>query len=246
MQAWQSAVNQVAGEFNPDTGEMAHGVIVLSVPRRAGKSALVLAQLVRRVLGQARSQNWYTAQKGSDAGRTFRQEWLPTLRSSGLAPRLKISMRGGSESFELTARGSSATCFPPVEDALHGTNVDLAVVDEAWAHSAETGAGLELAVFPAQLTRPGSQTWIVSAGGTLESVWWDSWLFRAEQALADGNPGIAIFDWGADTEAAGYDPRDPARPGGRRTRRWATRSARRPSPPSWPAAPISPPSSAPS
>jgi hypothetical protein len=209
MQLWQSAVNQVAGEYDPSTGEMAHGVIVLSVPRRAGKSALVLAQLVRRVLGQARSQNWYTAQKGGDAGRTFRREWLPTLRSSGLASKLKVSLRAGSESFELVARGSSATCFAPVEDALHGTNVDLAVVDEAWAHSAETGAGLELAVFPAQLTRPGSQTWIVSAGGTLESVWWDSWLFRAEQALADGNPGIAIFDWGADVTAEGYDPRDP-------------------------------------
>jgi hypothetical protein len=210
MQPWQSAVNLVAGEYDPATGEMAHGVVVLSVPRRAGKTALVLAQLCRRVLGQARSQSWYTAQKGGDAGRTFRREWLPTLRSSGLASRLKVSLRAGSESFELAARGSSVTCFAPVEDALHGTNVDLAVLDEAWAHSAETGAGLELAVFPAQLTRPGSQTWIVSAGGTLESVWWDSWLARGEQALAAGDPGIAIFDWGADTEAAGYDPRNPA------------------------------------
>jgi hypothetical protein len=210
MQRWQSAVNAVAGEYDPATGEMRHGVVILSVPRRAGKSALVLAQLVRRVFGQARSRSWYTAQKGGDAGRTFRQEWLPTLRSSGLSKHLKISLRAGSESFELVGHGASATCFAPVEDALHGTNVDLAVVDEAWAHSAETGAGLELAVFPAQLTRPGSQTWIVSAGGTLESVWWDSWLFRAEQALAAGTPGIAIFDWGADPDAAGYDPRDPA------------------------------------
>lgn len=210
MQTWQSAVNHVAGEWDPATGEMRHGVVILSVPRRAGKTALILAQLTRRVLGQARSQSWYTAQKGGDAGRAFRREWLPTLRSSGLASRLKVSLRAGSESFELVARGSSATCFAPVEDALHGTNVDLAVIDEAWAHDAETGAGLELAVFPAQLTRPGSQTWIVSAGGTLESVWWDSWLARAEQALAAGTPGIAIFDWGADPDAAGYDPRDPA------------------------------------
>ena len=94
-----------------------------------------LAQLARRVLGQARSQSWYTAQTGGDAGRTFRREWLPILRSSGLARHLKISLRAGGESFELVARSSSATCFRPGRSrALHGTNVDLAVIDEAWAH----------------------------------------------------------------------------------------------------------------
>ena len=210
MQAWQSAVNAVAGEHDPDTGEMVHGVVVLHVPRRAGKSAICLAQLARRVLGQARSQSWYTAQTGGDAGRTFRREWLPILRASGLARHLKVSLRAGGESFELAARASSATCFAPVESALHGTNVDLAVIDEAWAHDADAGRGIELAVFPAQLTRPGAQTWIVSAGGTLASTWFDGWLERGEAALDAGRPGIALFDWGADNTAADYDPTSPA------------------------------------
>jgi hypothetical protein len=210
MQAWQSAVNAVAGEYDPASGEMVHGVVVLHVPRRAGKTAITLAQLARRVLGQARSQSWYTAQTGGDAGRTFRREWLPILRSSGLARHLKISLRAGGESFELAARASSATCFAPVESALHGTNVDMAVIDEAWAHDDAAGRGIELAVFPAQLTRPGAQTFIVSAGGTLASTWFDGWLARAEDALTAGRPGIAIFEWGADATAPGYDPRNPA------------------------------------
>jgi phage terminase large subunit-like protein len=210
MQGWQSAVNAVAGEVNPDTGDMVHGVVVLHVPRRAGKSAVALAQLGRRVIGQPRSQSWYTSQSGGDAGRVFRREWLPILRSSGMARRLKVSLRAGAESFELVERGASATCFAPVETSLHGTNVDLAIVDEAWAHDDDTGRGIELAVFPAQLTRPGAQTWIVSAGGTLASTWFDGWLERAEQALAAGRPGIALFEWGADDKAADYDPRNPA------------------------------------
>ena len=210
MQAWQSAVNRVAGEFDPATGEMVHGVVLLHVPRRAGKTAITLAQLARRVLGQAGSQSWYTAQTGGDAGRTFRREWQPILRSSGLARHLKVSLRAGGESFELAARASSATCFAPVESALHGTNVDMAVIDEAWAHDDDAGRGIELAVFPAQLTRPGAQTWIVSAGGTLASTWFDGWLERAEEALAAGRPGIAIFEWGADSTAPDYDPRNPA------------------------------------
>jgi phage terminase large subunit-like protein len=210
LQAWQSAVAEVAGEYDPATGEMVHGVVMLHVPRRAGKTALILATLARRVLGQRRSQSWYTAQTGGDAGRTFRREWVPVLRSSGLSRRLKISLRAGSESFELPAHASSATCFAPVESALHGTNVDLAVIDEAWAHDDEAGRGVELAVFPAQLTRPGAQTWIVSAGGTLASTWFDGWLERAEAAHAAGDPAIAIFEWGADPAAPGYDPTSPA------------------------------------
>jgi phage terminase large subunit-like protein len=210
MQGWQSAVNAVAGEVNPDTGDMVHGVVVLHVPRRAGKSAICLAQLARRVIGQPRSQSWYTAQTGGDAGRVFRREWLPVLRSSGLARRLKVSLRAGAEAFELAERGSSATCFAPVEASLHGTNVDLAVIDEAWAHDDDAGRGIELAVFPAQLTRPGAQTWIVSAGGTLASTWFDGWLERAEAALDAGRPGIALFEWGADAGAADYDPASPA------------------------------------
>jgi hypothetical protein len=210
MQAWQSAVNAVAGEYDPDSGEMVHGVVVLHVPRRAGKTAITLAQLGRRVLGQPRSQSWYTAQTGGDAGRTFRREWLPILRSSGLARHLKVSLRAGGESFELVDRAASATCFAPVESALHGTNVDLAIIDEAWAHDADAGRGIELAVFPAQLTRPGAQTWIVSAGGTLASTWFDGWLERAEEATAAGRPGLALFEWGADATAPDYDPRRPA------------------------------------
>jgi hypothetical protein len=210
LQPWQSAVNRVAGEWDPATGEMVHRTVVVHVPRRAGKTADVLAQLARRVLGQPRSQNWYTAQTGGDAGAAFRKEWLPILRSSGLARRLKISLRAGGESFELLSRGAAATCFAPIEAALHGRNADLAVIDEAWAHDLDAGHDVELAVFPAQLTRPGAQTWIVSAGGTIASTWLDGWLERAETAYLSGDQSIAVFDWRADHEDRSYDPTSPA------------------------------------
>ena len=58
---------------------------------------------------------------------------------------------------------------------------------------------------PAQLTRPWRQTWIVSAGGTIDSTWWDRWLCAGER----GTPGVALFDFGADPTALDYDPSDP-------------------------------------
>jgi phage terminase large subunit-like protein len=210
LQAWQVLVADTAGEYDPITGELRYSVVILHVPRRAGKTALVLARLVRRLLGQARSQSWYTAQTGGDAGRTLRREWLPVLRSCGLYGRLKVSLRAGAESLELVRHDASVTCFPPIESALHGTNVDEAVIDEAWAFDLDTGRAVEQAVFPAQLTRPGAQTVIVSAGGTIESTWFDGWLERGEGALAAGEDGIALFEWGADPDAPDYDPTSPA------------------------------------
>jgi hypothetical protein len=210
LQAWQTLVADVAGEYDPATGDLHYPVVVVHVPRRAGKTALVLAKLLRRLLGQPGSQSWYTAQTGGDAGRTFRREWLPVLRTAGLYNRFKVSLRAGAESLELPRRSSSVTCFPPIESALHGTNVDEAVIDEAWVFDLDTGRAVEQAIFPAQLTRPGAQTLIVSAGGTIESTWFDGWLVRAEGALAAGAGGIALFEWGADPAAPGYDPRDPA------------------------------------
>jgi hypothetical protein len=48
--------------------------------------------------------------------------------------------------------------------------------------------------------------WIVSAGGTIESTWWDRWLTVGEQ----GSPGVALFDYGADSSADDYDPGAPS------------------------------------
>ena len=201
----------MAGEYDPSSGALAHPVVVLHVPRRAGKTALTLATLLRRLIGQTASRSWYTAQSGSQAGYTFRREWVPILHAAGLTDRIRVSLRAGGESLSLGAPHYSAvTCFPPVETALHGTNVDLAVIDEAWAFDLDGGRAIEHAVLPAQLTRQGAQTWIVSAGGTEESTWLDDWLTRAEGALAAGDPAIALFDWGADPTAPDYDPRDPA------------------------------------
>jgi len=95
--------------------------------------------------------------------------------------------------------------FAPEKDALHGMNADDVTIDEAWAFSLEQGEAVEAAVRPAQLTRPWRQTWIVSAGGTIESVYWDQVLQMAERAAT-----VALFDYGADPTDAAYDPASPS------------------------------------
>lgn len=171
------------------------------MPRRAGKTTVNLAVNLDRLDIFDASRGWYTAQRRETAAKLFRDEWLPMLDHLPHLYRARKSQ--GSEGIHKRRGSSRLQLFAPTADALHSTNVDTATVDEAWAFDIDGGEGLEGAIFPAQLTRPWRQTWIVSAGGTIESTWLDRWLDAA------GLPGVAVFDYGADPDAPDYDPGNP-------------------------------------
>jgi hypothetical protein len=201
---WQWDVADVAGESNDAGDGFRYRTVVLSVPRRAGKSTLVLAANLDRLDLIADARNWYTCANGREvAAKLFRDEWAPMLEPLSRLYRLRKSQ--GSEGVHKRRGSSRLQLFAPTPTALHSTNVDTATVDEAWAASIDEGEGIESGITPAQLTRPWRQTWIVSAGGTIESTWWDRWLQTGEA----GVEGVALFDYGADPLADDYDPGDP-------------------------------------
>ena len=205
---WQRLVADVAGELDPATGRFAFSTVVVSVPRRAGKTILTLATSLQRVSQIELGRAWYTAQTGTDAGVTFRDSWAPIVSRSVIAPAYKVRLSNGSQSFTDRYSGGMLSIFAPTESAVHGQDVDLATLDEAWAFTAAQGEAVESAVAPAMATRPAPQLWIVSAGGTADSVYWDRVLTRAEEHVAGGGrDGVALFDWGAGPDD---DPADPA------------------------------------
>lgn len=200
---WQLVVNDVAGEINDAGTGFQYPIVVLSVPRRAGKTADVLATCCDRMDIALDVRAWYTAQRREDAAKQFRDEWVPMLEPLEHLYRLRLAQ--GSEGFRKRRGHSRLQLFPPTETALHGQNADVAVVDEAWWFNVDQGESIEAGIRPAQLTRPWRQLWIVSAGGTIESTWWDHWLTVG----ADSTPGVALFDFGADANASDYDPGNP-------------------------------------
>lgn len=200
---WQWAVAEVAGELADDGTGWRYPVIVLSVPRRAGKSTLTLAANLDRLDLVDNARGWYTAQTREHAAKLYRDEWVPMLAPLDRLYRLRKSQ--GSEGVHKRRGSSRLQLFAPTANALHSTNADTVTIDEAWAFTIESGEAVESGTRPAQLTRPWRQTWIVSAGGTIESTWWDRWLCAGEA----GTPGVALFDFGADPTAADYDPGDP-------------------------------------
>ena len=174
---WQRLVADVAGEIHDSGVGFAYPIVVLVVPRRAGKTLLTLA---RGLAGSVRHDDlraWYTAQRREDAARQFRDEWTPAILGADILNAQFRLYRGAGKEGVWARRGSSRLqIFPPTETALHGHNADLVVFDEAWAFDTLLGDALEAAARPAQLTRPWRQLWIVSAGGTAESTWLDRWM----------------------------------------------------------------------
>jgi hypothetical protein len=204
---WQRLVADVAGEVDPVTGRFVYGTVVVSVPRRAGKTILTLATSLQRAEQVDLGRAWYTAQTGSDAGTTFRIDWVPIVQRSVLASAYKVRLQAGSMSFTDRHSGGMLSIFAPTDSAVHGQDVDLVTIDEAWAFSISQGDAVEAAVAPAMATRPSPQMWIVSAGGTVDSTWWDRTLTRAEEHVAGGGrEGVALFDWGAGPDDDAGDP----------------------------------------
>lgn len=196
---WQQDVFDVATEILPD-GSWAYPIVVVTVPRQAGKTTLFGPVAMHRTLAKPDCLTWLTAQTRQDA----RDTWLDIVkraRRSPLGPALKIRESNGSES-TTSPVGSTFRPFAPTEDALHGKANELVGVDEAWAFDAAQGAALDQAILPT-FTTTGGQLWIISTAGTAWSTWLLGYVQRARAAVKAGQRHtIALFDYGVDDEGA--------------------------------------------
>lgn len=171
LRRWQREVADAVGEVLPN-GRMVYPLVVLIVPRRGGKTGLTLPQSLQRAMIAPRRRCWYTAQTGGDAATIFREEWVPLIKGSELAPFIRARMSNGSQRLMLPEDvGSYVGLFAPGPKALHGQDGDYITVDEAWAFSEAAGTELEEALRPTMLLRPQRQLVIISAGGTSDSTW---------------------------------------------------------------------------
>lgn len=195
---WQSAAAGLIGEVDA-AGRHTFPLVVITVPRQAGKTTILGANDVHRCLTAGRRKVWRTAQTGQDA----RKKWLEVadaVRASPLAPLVEVKRTNGAEAI-LFHNGSAFRPFPPTEDALHGEQSDCVDIDEAWSFTEYEGDYLLQAIVPTQATRPGAQTIVVSTMGTAESTWFHNLVARGRA----GEPGIGLVEFGIGPED---DPMD--------------------------------------
>ncbi len=188
---WQHMASEIAGEYDPETGLPDYPLVVGTLQRRAGKSHMTMARKGRRCLSTRNTRAWYTAQTGADAQDQFLKFADDVVKDAPLG-KVGRTLRGNGHAVMHFPNGSTIRPHPPTEHALHGKEGDDNDVDEAWAFSKEEGKSLMQAIAPTQLTRPGAQTFIWSAGGTAESTWLAELVARGRA----GDPKVCYFEWG--------------------------------------------------
>lgn len=179
------------GTERRDDGSFEHELVIWTVPRQTGKTTGLRAIGVHRctVCGQ---DVYYTAQTGKDG----RARWMDLVEITRKSPlwrdRIHVSLRGGSENVTFDG-GAGFHCFAPTPESLHSYTPECVFLDEAFALAPGAGELLMGAISPGQLTLARKQIWIVSTMGTAESTFLHDWIQRAR----DGEPRVALFDWGA-------------------------------------------------
>lgn len=202
---WQRMVGDVAGEYDPATGLPVYTMIVGVLQRQVGKSHMTVARKARKCFMRRNTRAWYTAQTGGDAQDQFLKFNDDVVAESPLA-RVVQTLRGNGHAVMRFPNKSTIRPHPPTEKALHGKQSDDNDVDEAWAHSEDEGKAIMQAIAPTQLTRPGAQTFIWSAGGTAESTWLAGLVALGRALCSSDDPaaiiaacreaGIAYFEFG--------------------------------------------------
>ncbi|HSZ41793.1 MAG TPA: terminase large subunit [Trebonia sp.] len=202
LMPWQQEVNEVTTELGAD-GRFAFRQVVIEVMRQQGKSVDLLSMMIARGLRRPGTQIAYTAQTRLDARHRLLDVWWPRIQASKLAPFIDVRKGSGSEAL-VFRNGSLLGLVSNTQTSGHGDNLDLGVIDEAWAQQDDH---LEQAMRPAMMTRD-AQLWVVSAAGTEKSSYFrgkvEDGRTRAEMGVtSDG----CYVGYSAPDDA---DPADPA------------------------------------
>jgi phage terminase large subunit-like protein len=198
---WQHDLNALATELTPE-GRFAFRQVVVEVMRQQGKSVDLLSMMIARGLRRPGTQIAYTAQTRLDARHRLLDVWWPRIAASKLAPFVDIRRGSGSEAL-VFRNGSMLGLVSNTQTSGHGDNLDLGVIDEAWAQDDDH---LEQAMRPAMMTRD-AQLWVVSAAGTEKSTY-----FRAKVEDGRARAQMGVTENGCYIGYSADDDEDPADP----------------------------------
>jgi hypothetical protein len=194
---WQTELADLAGTLDA-RGRFRYRRVVVIVPRRAGKTLVILAYAMA-LAGQRRmARVFYAAHRRETSAAMWRDDWFPRLEASPLHPRfVHLRRSNGSESIAWKGNGSILRLLPPDGDAMRSFASDLAFVDEAREFTLMQGEDFEAAAFPTQATGAGGQFWIVSNAGDMSAEWLRKWRDIGRQSIEDPASQTCYVEYGA-------------------------------------------------
>jgi phage terminase large subunit-like protein len=215
LMGWQRLVADVGLEVDPSTGALHYNEVVVTVPRQAGKTTLILPVIIHRVsalfpggvldVGPQPQSVVYTAQTRNDARKKWMTDFRRRFETSSLASTMtNLRLTNGSEGWDF-ANGSRFDLMATMEKSGHGDTLDLGILDEAFAHQ---DWRLEQAAGPPMLTRQSPQLWVPSTAGESPAkspYLWSKVQAGRERVLAGEPSKSAYFEWSL---AEDEDPAD--------------------------------------
>lgn len=202
---WQRHAAHLLGERLPN-GLPAFPRGVLILPRRAGKTRLLLGKGLATGAGARYRRTFYASHRRETAAAMWQDDWYPWIEDGPLNRHLKVVRGKGSEALIWRRTRSTLRLLPPDGDAMRTFSSNLAMLDEAREWSIEQGAAAEAGVFPTQATGVGGQTLIVSSAGTAKSAWLRKWVDRGRAAALEARTdGLAYIEYAAPLDADPYD-----------------------------------------
>jgi len=203
---WQTHAANVAGTLTP-AGRFRYRRVVLIVPRRAGKTLLILAYALAVTRRRRMARAFVAAHRRETAAAYWRDDWFPRIEAAGLYPRdVHLRRSNGSESIQWKGNRSVIRLLPPDGDAMRMFASDLAFVDEAREFTLLQGEDFEAAAFPTQATGLGGQFWIVSNAGDMSAAWLRKWRDIGRASVDDPSSQVCYIEYAAPEGADLDDP----------------------------------------
>lgn len=202
MFPWQSHTADVAGEFDPLTNRPYYRTVGVSVARQNGKTSLVCTRIARQLI-PAKQTVAYTAQDRGLA-RLKWMEHVDLLMDTPFAAKVdRVEKQRTQECLYMKNGSRYMPVTPTAKKAARSLAVDLAVIDEAYAH---VSLGVVSALNPTMITRRHAQLWILSNAGDHTSVLWRHYTDLGRSEINDPDSTICWIEYAADPSA---DPADP-------------------------------------
>jgi hypothetical protein len=194
---WQLHAATVAGTLT-ERGRFRYRRVVVVVPRRAGKTLVVLAYALAVTRRRAMARAFYASHRRETSAAMWRDDWFPALERSAFCPRyIGLRRSNGSESINWKHNRSIVRLLPPDGDAMRSFASDLAFVDEAREFSLLAGEDFEAAAFPTQATGHGGQFWIVSNAGDMSAGWLRKWRDIGRRSVDDPDSQVCYIEYAA-------------------------------------------------
>jgi hypothetical protein len=215
----QQHVMDIAYEIEPSTGQLRYDEVIWTIMRQSGKTTGVRAKSVWRcTTGQqffgADQVSLYLAQTRGAARRKLERDFTPALRKATAAGSFteitntrarpqtptewKLSLNNGQEHL-LFGSASYLQIDAPNREAGHGDTIDDATIDEAFAHQSDD---VEQSVEGTNVTRTGSQLWVVSTAGDEKSTYLWPKVRAGRKMIASGvRSNVAYLEWSLPDDA---------------------------------------------